>query len=367
MASVNEVRFARQKNNMKGEERSANISGINRYMKLIIGVLAFISLAIFFHWIAEKINQDDSVNLSFAFTICFMGGIYIGRYVSYLWINSHIYVRNVVLLILPVLVFAMAVLTNIITNKLIITRGTYSNYGPSKIILLFIVFFIMSVAIGIFIKLIRRRIQDQIRAAEVNAAHSQSELQLLQSQLSPHFLFNTLNNLYGISMTEHEKIPPLLLKLSDLLRYSVYDIKELFVPLKDEISYLKNYIEFEKIRIGDRLELSAELEEVSGKNIKIAPMLLIVFVENAFKHSKNTSQQKIFIELDLKIWNKTILFSIRNSYKNENIETATAEKSGGLGLSNVRKRLELLYANEYDLKIEETPEIFNVMLRVNAK
>jgi len=339
---------------------------LNRYVNIALGLLASGAMLIIFHWIGEKIDQSRAMILSIGFTACFISGVYIGRYIAHLWVNSNIYVRNGLLIFLPLVVFIMILLSNAIMNKILTSTNPEHYYGPSKTMLLFVVFFIMAAATGVLIKMIRARIQDRIKAAEANAAHSQSELQLLQSQLSPHFLFNTLNNLYGISMTEHEKIPALLLRLSDLLRYSVYDAKELFVPLKDEISYLKNYIEFEKIRIGNRLELKVEVDDVADATIKIAPMLLIVFVENAFKHSKNTSQQKIVINIELKIWSNSILFLVQNSYSKANIEIANAESSG-MGLTNVKKRLELLYANAYDLKIDQTPEIFTVMLRVNAK
>ncbi len=113
--------------------------------------------------------------------------------------------------------------------------------------------FLLSLATGMFIKLVRERVNQQLHEAQVSAINSQSELQLLQAQLSPHFLFNTLNNMYGISISQHEKIPALLLKLSELLRYSVYESKERYVPLKEEFSYIHNYIEFEKLRLADRL------------------------------------------------------------------------------------------------------------------
>jgi LytS/YehU family sensor histidine kinase len=221
--------------------------------------------------------------------------------------------------------------------------------------------------VGMFIKLVKTKITAQIKTAEITASHSQTELHFLQSQLSPHFLFNTLNNLYGISITQHEKIPTLLLKLSELLRYSVYDAKETYVPLKDELSYLKNYIDFEKIRIGDRLGLTVELDEISDSKIKIAPMLLIVFVENAFKHSKNTSQPKIHIYIGLKIWANSILFSVKNTHKNAANMNNSLPEIGGLGLDNVKKRLELLYPNTYDLNIEENDDFYEVMLRVKVK
>lgn len=254
-----------------------------------------------------------------------------------------------------VIICALAIAKSIIENKALI------------ILTLFLTAFIFNVLLGLFIKVIRLNIKNRIQTAETIAANSKTELQLLQSQLSPHFLFNTLNNMYGISMSEHEKIPPLLLKLSDLLRYSVYDAKELFVPLKEEISYLNNYIDFEKIRIGERLQLTLSMEDVRGLKLKIAPMLLIVFVENAFKHSKNTNNESIAINISLKIWDDSVLFSVKNSQGVKEITANTLNKNSGLGLANVKKRLELLYPNQYDLQIDDSEESYRVMLRLNLK
>jgi len=236
-----------------------------------------------------------------------------------------------------------------------------------NLLLYWLPFIVLSMAIAMLIKLYRESITTQLQHANVTAAQSRSELNLLQSQLSPHFLFNTLNNLYGLSISQHEKIPTLLLKLSDLLRYSVYDAKELFVPLKNELAYINNYIDFEKIRIGDRLVLTTSIETVTTEEIEIAPMLLIVFIENAFKHSKNTIEDKIFIEITLKIWSDSILFSVKNSHTDTNNENNNLRTDSGLGLANATKRLELLYENKYDLKIENKEGFYSVMLQLKVK
>jgi len=236
-----------------------------------------------------------------------------------------------------------------------------------NLFLFWLPFVIMSFAVGILIKIIHAVTQNQLKEAQASAEHSKSELHLLQSQLSPHFLFNTLNNMYGLSITQHEKVPPLLLKLSELLRYSVYDANEIYVPLKDELAYINNYIEFEKIRIGDRLVLTTDLKEITNADIKIAPMLLIVFVENAFKHSKNTAEQQIFIEIILKTWENSILFSVKNSYSNAKEENTNINKNSGFGLVNVYKRLELLYKNEHELNIQSDDTFYTVMLQLKIK
>ncbi|RZK68361.1 MAG: GHKL domain-containing protein [Pedobacter sp.] len=170
-----------------------------------------------------------------------------------------------------------------------------------------------------------------------------------------------------MSISDHQKIPQLLLKLAELLRYSVYDATEVYVPLKSEMAYIQNYIDFEKIRIGDRLVLTEEIEEMLHPEIKIAPMLLIVFIENAFKHSRNTASPEIFVDIKLKVWGNSILFLVKNSFGIEKEENNMLAKSGGIGLTNVSKRLELLYPNGHELVVKSDERFYSVELRLNIK
>jgi LytS/YehU family sensor histidine kinase len=236
-----------------------------------------------------------------------------------------------------------------------------------NLILFWLPFAICSLAAGMLIKIVRAYTQNRLREAQAAAAQNKSELHLLQSQLSPHFLFNTLNNMYGLSLTEHEKIPPLLLKLSDLLRYTVYEANEVFVPLKDELNYISNYIAFEQIRLGDRLVLNMDIESVTSADIKIAPMLLIVFIENAFKHSRNSAAQQIFITISLKLWGNLILFSVKNSQSSEKEDRSQMDKHSGFGLASVTKRLDLLYPGEHQLTVDNANELYTVMLQLKKK
>jgi LytS/YehU family sensor histidine kinase len=225
----------------------------------------------------------------------------------------------------------------------------------------------LALVIGIIIKLTRTSIKRQVREAQITADQKQSELELLQSQLSPHFLFNTLNNIYGISIAQPERIPKLLIKLSDLLRYSVYETKKQFVPLQEEMAYINNYIEFEKMRISDRLVLNTNIDNVTNSNIQIAPLVLIVFIENAFKHAKNTLEQKIIIDISLSIINSFIVFHIKNSHKRIQHEKSDFHERSGLGLSNTIKRLSLLYGNDYELSQQDDDDMYTVHLRLKIK
>jgi sensor histidine kinase YesM len=304
---------------------------------------------------AIGIHEDEAVAATVTFL--FVIGVFAGRYLSQLWISPGKTIANEYIIAMILLIVGCAVGLFVLPFQ-----------GNKLVRLLFwIPFIIVPLALGTLIKMVRNNVQFQLREAQTTAANSQTELQLLQSQLSPHFLFNTLNNLYGLSITQHEKIPPLLLKLADLLRYSVYDTKELFVPLKEELAYINNYIDFEKIRLGERLVLTTAMEEIPNSEIKIAPMLLIIFIENAFKHSKNTADEHIYIEIALKIWANSILFSIKNSHGPAPEEGNLINKNSGFGLASVRKRLELLYPNEHDLKIEEKDNFYHVMMQIKMK
>lgn len=298
------------------------------------------------------VSEDEAV--STGITMCFFAGVFVGRYLADAWkLHTSFKIRN---LIAGLTIFVVACLCWLFIHADNPEHGKFVN-----MLLYLLPFMAMSLAAGALVKVVRTIAENELAEARTSAAHNESELKLLQSQLSPHFLFNTLNNLYGLSLTQHEKIPALLLKLSDLLRYSVYGANDSFVPLKDEADYINNYIEFEKIRLGDRLVLETDNAITPGSNMVIAPMLLIVFIENAFKHSKNTADEKIFISISLKTWNSLVLFSIKNSYSKTE---KRFDKNSGFGLDNVRKRLELLYPRAYELDIKEEHDTYSVMLQL---
>lgn len=305
------------------------------------------------------VRNDDSV--AFAVSGCFMLGIFAGRYIAAAQFMNTTVLPKGLLAGLMLLVISCVVWLFFHFDFPLPGRASIN------LMLFWFPFLVIGIATGAIVKIIHLFSQHQLKEAQVQAANSKSELHLLQSQLSPHFLFNTLNNLYGLSLTEHEKLPPLLLKLSELLRYSVYDASEVYVPLMDELAYIRNYIEFEKIRIGARLVLTTDIEAVTDSNIRIAPMLLIMFIENAFKHSKNTASQEIFIDIQLKTWANSILFSVRNTYGKEKQEQNMMQRSSGMGLPNVTKRLELLYPNKHDLSVGQDEKYYTVALQLKMK
>lgn len=332
-----------------------------RPLYILLAILVAIPVWIAAEAFASAIHASENEAVAFATTVFFLLSVFAGRYIAVIGTSSRKRITSGLIAGLSIVIVACTSWIFFFADFPLIQRTSIS------LLLFWLPFVIASIATGALVKLIRIIGERQLNEARAEAAHSQSELNALQSQLSPHFLFNTLNNLYGLSISQHEKIPPLLLKLSELLRYSVYEANETFVPLKDEIAYLNNYIEFEKLRIGDKLVLNADIEEPQSAEIKVAPMLLIVFIENAFKHSKNTAEQKIFIDISLKTWENFILFTVKNSHSKKNQEKNVVNKHSGYGMVNVRKRLELLYPNEHTLDIQDADDQYKVVLQLKTK
>jgi two-component system sensor histidine kinase AlgZ len=185
-----------------------------------------------------------------------------------------------------------------------------------------------------------------------------AELQLLKAQVHPHFLFNTLNNIYSFSLDLSPKTPELILKLSSLLSYMLYDCKAEEVRLEKEVEILKNYIGLEKERYGDKIEISWNVEGDISDNF-ISPLLMLPFLENAFKHGASEQIEKPWMGVDISVANNILKFKITNS-KNEYI----SHRDNGIGINNVKKRLEFLYPGKYELKINDEGDFFAVSLMV---
>ncbi len=311
-----------------------------------------------FRWLFGLAMPEIATPFAIGITVVVIGGLFLGYHAYKIWLKELAPWHDTLVLILIVSMLLAFVGIGILVNRMIVNTE-FMEFSFTVLLL-----FILNFCIGALTGLVRNRVKTRIQTARTELAHSKSELQLLQSQLSPHFLFNTLNNVYGLSLTDHEKVPALLLKLSELLRYSVYDAKEMFVPLAHELDYIRNYIDFEKLRIGSRLNLKLNLEGVTDQSFNIPPMLLIVFVENAFKHSRDTQGDKILIDIALGNTEHEIVFSITNSCFRSNSGSASKEKHSGFGLESVRRRLNLLYEHRHELTIRESVNDYAVNLRL---
>lgn len=195
---------------------------------------------------------------------------------------------------------------------------------------------------------------------ELEKQNMQSELRFLKSQINPHFLFNTLNSLYALTLKKSDLAPDIVLKLSEMMRYMLYECNEKLVNLSKEVHYIRNYIELERLRQGPHTDI---LFAVDGNisDQKIAPLMFIPFIENCFKHGASNQLAKSFVYILLEVRKDTIDLFIENS-KAENMAESSSSKSGGIGLVNVRRRLDLLYPDQYKLKIEDKPDSYAVYL-----
>ena len=217
---------------------------------------------------------------------------------------------------------------------------------------------VFAVAAGL--KILSFWFQKEQEALKLAQEKTTAELKFLKSQIQPHFFFNTLNTLYGLTLVNSKQAPELVLKLSELMRYMLYETRADKVPLQKEVQYLKNYIELEKMRFGNRFKVQFSIKgTLNGQ--QIAPMLLLPFVENAFKHSLEEEDNRAFITIDLSIQATYLSFKVENTIANNK---KTALEIGGIGLENVRKRLSLLYPYKHQLRTLEEQGMYLVSLKI---
>lgn len=198
----------------------------------------------------------------------------------------------------------------------------------------------------------------------LSAMVKESELQYLKSQINPHFLFNNLNNLYSYAIENSPKTPSIILELSSVLRYMLYDCKEDFVPLAKEIEHLKNFTQLSELQIENRGKVEFNAENIES-GYQIAPLILNVFVENAFKHSTASQSEDISIKVRINVTlDGRLQFECTNSFRPL---TNTNDLSNGIGLQNVKKRLNIIYPDLHTLYIKETDSLYSVKLDMQLK
>jgi sensor histidine kinase YesM len=196
-------------------------------------------------------------------------------------------------------------------------------------------------------------------ALENELTRKRDELRFLQNQVNPHFLFNSLNNLYSSSIVEPEKVSERILQMAELLRYQLSCTKREFVPLQEEVAFLRSYIDIEKRRLGRQLSLSVMTSDAFSGH-QITPLIFFPFLENAFKYSTG-GIDTIQIQVEMKTNGREVQFFVKNTIPQN---TATLPASTGIGIENAKKRLELLYTDRYTLLILPETEHFTVDLRI---
>lgn len=213
--------------------------------------------------------------------------------------------------------------------------------------------------IMIAVKYIKQRLASVKRERELIKEKLSTELKMLRSQLNPHFLFNTLNNIYALSRKQSVQTPDAIMKLSELLSFMLYESGKEYISVKKEVDFLEDYISLEKIRYNERLTFSFT-KDIDDYNQPVAPLLLLPLVENAFKHGASQLRNDSLIEISLCVKQGVLLFGIRNNYE----VCGQTVQSSQIGLHNIRRQMELLY-REQSLQISTSDKIFFVDLRIN--
>lgn len=266
---------------------------------------------------------------------------------------------NVLLLLL------LSVLHYLMDELIIQPHKVYEDHpNPSAIFLIIrsLFLFLMANFISITLYLSNTVKKQAIREKNLKEEKLGTELKLLKAQINPHFIFNALNNIYALTYTQSEKAPESVLKLSKMLRYVFYDCSKDTVKLKDEIAYIENFISFQQMKSEHQQKITFDYSN-AYPDYPISPMLFIPFIENAFKYSKIEEFPEAFVEIYLATNNEKVYFQIRNTVP----ETAKPNPGKGLGINNVRQRLEVLYPEKHALKIDEKDHIFTVNLEIQSK
>jgi two-component system LytT family sensor kinase len=209
------------------------------------------------------------------------------------------------------------------------------------------------------VKFVKDTLINQQLQKEREKHYLETELKFLRTQIQPHFFFNTLNNIYSLTLKKSDEAPDIILKLSDLMSYMLYESTAPLVPLTKEIDYLRNYLDVEQLRFGSRLTISFSIEGLTN-GVQIPPMILILFLENSFKHGVKNNISNILITIHLKVEKDNLFFHVENPAPEEEKDTAAK----GIGLKNVRRRLDLLYGDRYVLDIREENKLFTISLKM---
>jgi two-component system, LytTR family, sensor kinase len=233
------------------------------------------------------------------------------------------------------------------------------SYTVNNQLFVFLSTFIVGAGSSIYLVL-QDWVKSQNAKQELKNETLQSELKFLKSQINPHFLFNTLNSLYALTLKKSDLAPEIVLRLSEMMRYMLYECNEKKVMLEKEINYLVNYLELEKLRHGTKMQVKLQVKGEPGHKM-IAPLMFIPFIENSFKHGISQHTAESFVNLDVEIVGDRLSLYIENS-KAPVMPGSRLKKSGGIGLANVKRRLDLLYPNAHQLEVFDNPDSYAIKL-----
>jgi two-component system sensor histidine kinase AlgZ len=239
--------------------------------------------------------------------------------------------------------------TVILQKNSVVFLGDY----PTIVGVLVLIYYLILLVLGVIWVLTQLK-----SVLKLKNEKTKNELLHLQSQVNPHFFFNMLNNLYGMVDKDAEKSKKLILKLSDLMRYSIYEGEKSLVPLEEEIAYLKNYIELHRMRYYKSIDIQFDID-IDDHTTEVMPLLFIILLENAFKHGVENLREAAYIHIILTSKNKKIFFEIENNFDGN----ALPEKAG-IGIKNIKRRLELAYPKKHNLIFTSTNSVYTAKLQL---
>ncbi|MEM6318539.1 MAG: sensor histidine kinase [Bacteroidota bacterium] len=212
-------------------------------------------------------------------------------------------------------------------------------------------------------KMVKNHYEQESRLTELENEKSKAELNFLKAQMNPHFLFNTLNNIYALAKKQSPQTPEMILKLSDLLDYTIYECNEPSVPISKEWELIENYVDLQAVRQGSKVTIAID-QAIDDEETSIAPLILITLVENAFKHSSGVGQQPASIRISLRVEKKWLTFTVFNTKSSGSAPYKIAPKKS-IGVKNVKKQLALLYSEKHTYEVEATANSYTVTLTIN--
>ncbi|NLP58911.1 histidine kinase [Lutibacter sp. B1] len=296
--------------------------------------------------------------------------IFISYFLIYYLIPNYLFTKkyklfilyNIYTFIISVYLINLSILYGLVYSEGLMHKSTVPLTKTLPLIILG-VFFVVTIVVSLNLiiysyKSIVKNESLKSKILETQLQLKEQELKFLKMQIHPHFLFNTLNTIYGFALKQSKDTPEIILKLSNLLDYILYQVNKPKVSLKEEVTHIKEYIALEKIRFQDTLKVSFKANDISEEK-QIAPMLLIPFVENAFKHG-NLIEGFLKVEIVIALDDDKLDFQIKNTV----LTNDELEGNKGIGLENIKKRLNLLYANNYKLDIEKNDNWFTVNLTI---
>jgi two-component system LytT family sensor kinase len=350
---------------MSGKAKSFYI-GNNRWLTHLLFWVGYLLVYTGVH------TGDDEMVEYFLYELLQLPGTMLVAYVNMYVLYPRLFAKRqyaAYTLAAMVLLFISSVISRIIIEKWVEPVFFPATTYPEPVFVWYMLFKSMLWFLSpvLFFTLIIKILQQWFRQEQQQQKTAQeklnAELNFLKAQVHPHFLFNTLNNLYALTLQASPTAPAVVLKLSELMSYMLYDSRSDLTSLQQEIRHIKNYIELEQLRYGNRLDVSLNVSGETGQ-VSIAPLLLIPFVENAFKHGISEETGNVWVTIDIKVKHDWLSVKVENSYNEPLPPTSGDGDKNGIGLQNVTRRLNLMYEYNHELVINKEPGRYSVDLKI---